>query len=104
MNKAFVSRAARLDLIGCATHLGETDRAVAERFLVAAHGAFEFLAQVPGDGAPREVRNPRLVGLRASPIRGFRNYLVFYRQTRTGIRIIRVLHEARNIDAILRKL
>jgi len=40
------------------------------------------------------------VGLRAWPIDGFRNHLVFYRPTDEGVDIVRVLHGARDIEAL----
>jgi plasmid stabilization system protein ParE len=30
-------------------------------------------------------------------VKGYRNFLIFYRQTRRGIEIVRVLHGARDI-------
>ena len=56
---------------------------------------------MPQIGARRELRNPRLEGLRMWPIRGFENYLVFYRPIEEGIEVTRVLHGARDIRVIL---
>lgn len=102
--KAFKSRLAKRDLVECATYIGSGSPISAERFLEAAEAAFESLAAMPGMGALREVMNPRLAGLRSWPITGFRNYLIFYRPTRRGIRILRVLHGARDIENLLRQM
>ncbi len=104
MASAYRSAAARRDLIECAAHIYRDRPDAARRFLAAAADAVEKLADMPGMGALREVTNPRLAGLRSWPITGFENYLIFYRPTRRGIRVLRVLHGARDIDAILRKL
>jgi toxin ParE1/3/4 len=42
-----------------------------------------------------------MAGLRSWAIRGFATFLVFYRPTQRGIEVIRVLHGARDLDAIL---
>ena len=57
-------------------------------------GKFHLLAESPGIGRLRPELAP---GLRASPVE---DYLLFYRQAATGIEIVRVLHGARDIDAV----
>jgi len=52
-------------------------------------------------GKTREVRNPRLSGLRQWRVKGFESYLIFYRPIPEGIEVLRVLHGARDIDRIL---
>jgi toxin ParE1/3/4 len=42
-----------------------------------------------------------LADIRQQGIKGFKKYLVFYRVTDTGVEIIRVIHGARDIEAIL---
>jgi toxin ParE1/3/4 len=76
----------------------------AERFLKVAQASFELLAEMPGIGRTFDTSNPRLAGLRVYPLpEGFRNYLVFYRRIDDGIEVIRVLHGARDVEAILRR-
>jgi toxin ParE1/3/4 len=45
--------------------------------------------------------HPRLIEVRKRSVIGFRNYLVFYRVDSGRVEIIRVLHGARDISAIL---
>lgn len=45
--------------------------------------------------------NPQLSGIRQYPIRGFKNYLIFYRATESEVEVLRVLHGARDLEAIL---
>jgi len=91
---------ARADLVEIAASIGERNEEAAYRFLRAAGKAFLTLAEFPGMGALREVRNPKLAGLRSWPITGFRNYLIFYTPTKRGIRVLRVLHGARDLRQI----
>jgi toxin ParE1/3/4 len=103
MNGGIVLRTplARVDLAGCYAYISERNPDGAHRFRLAAKATFEALAMTPGMGAPYEVTNPRLHGLRCSRVGRFRNYLIFYRPITGGIEVIRVLHAARNIRAIL---
>jgi toxin ParE1/3/4 len=73
----------------------------AVRFLQAADASYERLAAMPELGERQEFRNERLAGLRVWQIRGFENYLIFYRPVESGIEVVRVLHAARDIAAIL---
>lgn len=92
---------AKRDLIELATAIAQDNLEAAERFLDAAEAAFRFLARTPGAGATREYLNPALKGLRMWPIQGFEKHLVFYRATPGKLDIIRVLHAARDIAAVL---
>ena len=70
------------------------------RFFDAADDAIKKLAEMPGMGRFRDFDNPEFRDVRSWPIKGFENYLIFYRSTPRGIEVIRVLHGARDIDAI----
>jgi len=94
---------ARQDLIELATYLYSVDPVsnASERLLTAAENAFARLAEMPGLGVAYSSAFGSQVGLRRWPVPGFRNHLIFYRPTTTGIEIVRVLHGARDIDAAL---
>ena len=51
-------------------------------------------------GPKRDFANPKLANLRVWPITKFRQYLIFYTPTRRGIRVIRVIHGARDLSRI----
>lgn len=103
MNEVIRTERAKQDLIEQADYFYRVDSSsdASERFLSAAEKAFGQLAQMPTMGSVEEVRVPRAAGLRRWPIPGFRNYLVFYRQTESGIIIVRVLHGARDAGLLL---
>jgi toxin ParE1/3/4 len=56
---------------------------------------------MPGIGSPQSFENPMLAGVRRWPVEGFENYLIFYRTDDEHVEIIRVLHGARDIEAVL---
>ncbi len=89
------------DLIDLATYIAADNMDVSDKFLAAAEETFKQLAQTPKMGRVREFDNPNLANVRQQPIKGFRNYLVFYRTRDTDIEILRVLHGRRDINAIL---
>jgi toxin ParE1/3/4 len=71
------------------------------RFYAATEETFAWILENPKGGAPREFLNPRLRGLRMWPVRGFEKRLVFYRKIEGEVEIVRVLHGARDIEAVL---
>ena len=78
----------------------EAGTAVAKKFLVAARATFEFLMRNPSAGAPKGVNNTSLQGIRQWRVKGFSAVLIFYLANDEVLRVVRVLHSARNIEAI----
>ena len=79
----------------------EASVAVADRFLDAAEATFTRLAGQPGLGARFEHAFAAVGELRFLPIGRFRKQLVFYRPILGGIEVVRVLHGACDLDALL---
>lgn len=73
----------------------------AERFVVALEETLELLVGNPGIGSAREFARNELAGVRSFPVKSFGRHLIFYRPTEQGIEILRVLHGARDLGAIL---
>ena len=92
---------ARRDIVATALYIAEESPDAARRFLEAVERTIAAVTSMPGIGAPRRYRDPRLEGLRMIAVTGFEKHLVFYRPDEAGIEIVRVLHAARDIQAIL---
>jgi len=92
---------AKADLVEQIVYLAERNPDIADRFITATEVAFEKLATTPLIGAEYPFQNPRLAGIRRWFIPGFKNHLILYRVTDTAVEIVRVLHGAQNIEAIL---
>ncbi|HYN74417.1 MAG TPA: type II toxin-antitoxin system RelE/ParE family toxin [Candidatus Methanoperedens sp.] len=75
----------------------------AGRYVEAVSAILEHMVRMPGMGATRDYRNPRLSGLRMIPVPGFDNFLVFYLVTPRTVDIVRVLHSARDIRTVFTK-
>jgi len=75
------------------------DRAI--RFLREAEATLTRLARMPGFGTRYEPHEATYTNLRYFPISRHRSHLIFYQPITNGIEVLRVLHGARDIQAIL---
>lgn len=83
--------------------IARDDRAAAERVLDAIELTLEQLAQHPESGMRYQTEDRYLADIRVLPVRGFRNYLIFYRAEAERVRILHVLHGAQHIQRVLRR-
>lgn len=90
----------RRDLFELADYIARDSLDSAERFLDAAEAAFQLLASTPELGTLCEFRSPQAAGIRMWAIRSFENYVVFYRSLKDGVEVVRVIHGARDMEAI----
>lgn len=91
---------ARQDLLELAHYIAIDNLDAALRFLEAAEGAFELLARSLEIAARCHFRTPEAAGIHVWSIKGFENHLIFYRPIPGGVDVIRVLHGARDIEAL----
>jgi len=90
------TKQAIFDLIEASTWIAQDDVDAALRFLWAAEDAFRLLCENPKVGTLRALRSSRGKGLRSWPIHGFVKYHIYYRPIRQGIKVIRIVHGARD--------
>jgi toxin ParE1/3/4 len=91
-----------LDLVELADSIAaRTSLEAAVRFLNAAEQTMELLSQMPRLGALWESKRQSLAGLRCFPVTRFPNHVVFYKSIKEGVEIVRLLHGARDISALL---
>ena len=83
------------DLQAAARFIGHDNPAAAHAFLEAAYDSFEFVAHNPGIGRKRA--DLGFPDVRFWRIKGYRRYLIFYRELPDRIEIWRVLHGARDL-------
>jgi toxin ParE1/3/4 len=100
MNRVLYTLKARRDIDDIAEYIAVDNLDAAIHFCVAVEDALDKLVQLPGMGRLREFDNPALVAVRSWPIKGFANYLVFYRPLENGIEVLRIIHGSRDIEAI----
>ena len=90
-----------LDLIELADYIARDNLDAALRFIHAAEESFQFLAEQSMAGEACQFTDASHVGIRVWHVRRFPNYLIFYRQVNEGVEVIRVLHGARDLRALL---
>ena len=89
---------AELDLLEQFIYFAEEGGlALAERNFAAVDATCFQLADHPPIGVLYDAGIPGLEGLRRFPVKGFKNYLVFYLPRERGIEVIRVFHGSRDI-------
>jgi len=88
------------DVEESAVFFGADDPAVALRFLEAVEVTLRLLVVHPELGHARTFERSDLAGLRSFPVKGFDKHLVFYRPTRQGIEVLRILHGARDLGPL----
>ncbi len=88
------------DLIHHATYISLNNLEAGDRFLYTAEATFQRLAELPAIGKLSGFSHPQLTDIRQYPIKGFRNYLVFYRIQSETVEILRVLHGAQDLEPI----
>ena len=107
MAEFLVAPAARADLLSqwnfYADDVGDPE--LADRFVACAEATFKRLARAPGLGRPRPFRSPKARNLRSWSVVDFSNHLVFYRPlpSERGVEIVRIVHGARDLDALFKE-
>ncbi len=61
------------------------------------------LVALPGMGSVRTFQRKDLQGVRILPVTGFEHYLIFYAVAGKSMKIIRVLHAARDFPTIFKE-
>jgi toxin ParE1/3/4 len=89
------------DLIAYASYIGVDNLDASDRFLLAAEATFLQLTKTPKIGRISGFVNPKISQVRQVPIKGFKNYFVFYQIQAETVDVIRILHSAQNIENIL---
>jgi toxin ParE1/3/4 len=74
---------------------------VANRFLASVERTIDNILQAPKAGAPKQLSNAALAGLRAWPVEEFEDIRVYYLVAENEVRVIRVLHGKRDVQRIL---
>lgn len=93
--KLRVSNAARADLGRIFDHIAKDSETAAERFIKRLTGAMQRIADLGHSGVSREWVRP---GLRMHVLG---SYCIYFRQTTKETQIVRVVHSAMDIDAII---
>ena len=95
--KLYVTPAARADLDDVWDYVSPAGKKVADRFVTKIRKQCRMLARFPGIG---RARDELAVGLRSFPLSPF---VIFFRLVDKRVEIVRVLHGARDFEALWKK-
>lgn len=98
-----IEPAAIADLVAIDGWLRDRSDVAAQRFSLAVQAALVLIATKPGVGHPQRFRNPKLRGVRSLAVPKFRTYLLFYQPDEATVRLLRVLHSARDVRRIINR-
>jgi toxin ParE1/3/4 len=96
-----ISRRASQDLREHYRYIHRDNPDAAERFLTAAWETFLRLADMPGIGWRWRTAEPGLARVRVTRVdRPFERYLVFFRDGRSRVRLLAVLHASQDLEIV----
>jgi toxin ParE1/3/4 len=101
MAKLVLSKFVEPELNAIWAIISENNVDAADRFIDAAYGTMQTLAHAPEIGWLRTFHTVQISGLRSFRVKGFENYLIFYRPTGDGIEILHVFHGARDLETAM---
>jgi toxin ParE1/3/4 len=88
------------ELVNLSFYIAQDNEDAAQRFLAACDETFTFLANNKNVGATRTFRDSSLKDVRMWRVNSFEKYLVFYQPLSDGIKILHVVHSARNYNLL----
>jgi toxin ParE1/3/4 len=91
------------DLIDIATYISRDNLDAGDRFLYAAEVTFQQIAKLPQIGKLSGFSHPKLAQIRQYPVKGFKNYLIYYQIQGEAIDVVHVLQGSRDIASILQQ-
>lgn len=93
MNRYRLSQQAEQDLEDIWVYMTQQDELLADKQISQILDRFPMLSQFPNMGKQRD---DLMAGLRSFPVKP---YIIFYNKIADGIEVVRVLHQARDIDS-----
>lgn len=89
------------DLIDISTYISQDNLDAGDRFIYAAEATFQQIARLPGVGRLSGFTHPKLTQVRQFPVKGFKNYLIYYQLQGEIIDVMHILQGSQNIARIL---
>ncbi len=90
--------AALNDVVEIANYIALDDIQSAARFVTSVDKTYDLIQTTPFSGSPEPIANQD--NLRKWLVKGFRKYAVFYSTENDEVKILRVIHTARNYKRI----
>jgi toxin ParE1/3/4 len=88
------------DMRAIVAYIATDNPDVAARFVPALEATYAQLVALPGMGSVRNFVQADLQGVRILPVTDFEHYLIFYIPAGRSVKVIRILHAARDFPTI----
>jgi toxin ParE1/3/4 len=88
------------DMRAIVAYIATDNPDAAVRFVPALEKTYAQLEALPGMGSARAFGRKDLKGVRMVPVTGFESYLIFYTAAGRSIKVLRILHAARDFPTI----
>src|SRR5258705_6671396 len=102
MRELYLRPMAKAAIEAIAVRIAQDNLSASIRFTERVQETLNRVLFWPLCGAELRIRIAKLRGLRSYPIRGYRNYIVYYLPRQDGIDVVHVIHGARNLRKVLR--
>jgi len=90
------------DALAIVTYIGTDNPEAASRFVPALEVTCTQLVALPGMGSVRNFVRKDLQNVHMVPVTDFEHYLVFYTAVQKHVKVLRVLHAARDFPTIFK--
>ena len=88
------------DAIEITEYIGTDNPEAASRFVPALEDTCTQIVALPSMGSARTFQRKDLKNVRILPVTGFEHYLIFYTAIRKNVKVVRILHTARDFPTI----
>lgn len=95
---------ATLDLQEHFNYLAQNSKDNAFLFFDSARQTFAALARMPAMGRQYESEEEDIVNIRKWAVKGFKNYLIFYRYDDQSVQFLRIIYATRDLAPLLKDL
>jgi toxin ParE1/3/4 len=102
LSPALFTPQARQDALDIVAYIAADNPEAASRFVPAMEETCTQLVALPGMGSARSFRRKDLTGVRMLPVTGFEHYLIFYTSAQRSVKVLRILHAARDFPTIFK--
>jgi toxin ParE1/3/4 len=102
--RILITEDANLDLHEHFSYLAQNNRDRAFDFFDATRQTFATLARMPGMGQQYESEEEDVVNIHKWTVKGFKNYLIFYRYDDETLEILRIIFATRDLTPLLKNL
>jgi toxin ParE1/3/4 len=100
LSPSFLTPQAWQDVLDIVAYIANDNASAALVFLSELEDTCTQLLALPGLGSARSFKRTDLTGVRMMPVTGFEHYLIFYVPAGKSIKVLRILHTARDFPTI----